>query len=460
MRDSWPGWAKRTQALLWWVGGAHPRLLADESCWLERPRYTANGLAVLVTVAAATISASATIASVVPSRSSFFHAAGGMMWGSAILILDRLLLLNLFKLESGRLGISAWSIWVRIAGAVLIALTVSQTVELAVFERLLNMQIAVKHERDVSAQSAQIDARYKEIPLLVAERSQLAAEVRAKAGEADAASAAAACEADGTCGSGNRGANAIYEIKRARASDLARAAIDIRGRNADRIHDIDVRLGTLKAAREHELTSFQQIASAADDFLARRVALAELKSDPVYGFEVWVTSWVLTLLALFFELAPLVTKLTAAYGAYDAAYLAIQDSKATAWRAEGERVTRRISVETEQEAMLNAAVLTAFETILVDATSGALTSKKSRRARSRLGDEILDRSVRVARKAAASVFDDWLQDDVVASARARRRQADDELVENEFRKASAFRAVDDAVRDAAEDLREPDAPLH
>lgn len=450
----------RLRSFLWSIGGAHPRLLADDSCWLERPRYTANGCAVLAVTGVAALSGAGTLASVVPGHSALMYAAGGLLWGGLILVLDRLLLLAIYKLESGRLSMSAWAIGLRICGAILIALCVSQTAELVLFKGKLDVQLAINQERDVAAQGARLNVRYGEIPTLEVERQHLLDQANASTAEADRASAAAACEADGTCGTGNPGANTIYIIKKQRADQLAGNARALAVRVNDQIREIDRRLTKLKLNRDQELSSFQQTTSRADDFLSRRAALAELRADRVQGLEVTLTGWIITLLSLFIELAPLVTKLTAPYGPYDAAFKSIQDSKAAAWRADGLKATGQIRRIVDQETMLNAAALTAYETLLLDATSAALTSEPARQAQADLEHEIVARSVRVARSAAASVFDEWLHDDVVATARAKRRAADDELVENELRKSNAFRAMDDAVRDAAETLRDPDAPLH
>jgi len=452
--------ADRMRTALWWMGGAHPQLLQDESCWLERPRYTAAGCAILATTAVAAISGTGTLASVAPGHGAPIYIAGGLLWGGLILVLDRLLLLAIYKLESGQLSMSAWAICLRIFGAVLIALCVSQTAELVLFKGKLDVQVAVNQERDIAAQQARLNARYGDIPGLEKERQRLLEQASARIAEADRASAAAACEADGTCGSRKRGADTIYIIKKQRADQLAGNARAATMRVTAQVVEIDRRLTKLKADRDRELGSFKQTTSRADDFLSRRAALAELRANPVQGLEVKLTGWIITLLSLFIELAPLVTKLTAPFGPYDAAYKSIQDSKSAAWRAEGLKATGQIARIVDQETMLNAAVLTAYETLVVEATSTALSSKKARQARVDLEREIVERSVRVARAAAASVFDEWLHDDVVASARERRRAADDELVDNELRKASAFRAMDQTVRDAAQNLRDPDAPFH
>jgi len=441
------------QRLLWWLAGAHARLLEDESCWIERPRYTAAGLAVAVTAIVAAVGMTGALASIFPRAGISAHLAAGVLWGVIILTVDRGLLLGLYKLSNGKLGVSGWGVALRIVGAGLISVVIGGALELTVFKNEIDVQIAVERERDVAAQQARIDSRYGRIADIAAERRQLKAETTAAEAAADAARQAAVDEADGTGGSGKKGTDEIYDIKVARADALAAGAANVAGRNAARAAALDRELSPLEAARSRDLAAFQERAAAADGLLARRAALARIEADPVHGRTVWLTGWVVILASLFVELMPLVTKLTGAYGPYDAAYKAVKDGEAARWRATEARAVERAEAEVAQEAAMTAAGRAAGEAILAEAVVEAVHSDAARAAKAAMVSELIERMVRAMRRASARVFDGHFDDDVTAAAQAQRQRAADDVGEAAAARGAAFAQMDDAVRAANENLR-------
>lgn len=444
--------ASTFERVLWSLAGAHTRLLEHPDCWVERSRYTASGLAVAITVLVATVSMTAALSSALHDLGPIAHVAGGVLWGSVVLCIDRLLLLNLYKLSTGKLAMSPWAVAVRMGGAILVSFAVGGAAELGIFKHEIDVQISVDHDRDLAAHELRLDSRYKRLGQIDAEIAKLDEQVRAAAHAADAADAASVSEADGTGGSRSHGAGEVYEIKKALASRLKLQAENVRK------HGDAVRLGLiqeaapLKVARAREEAVFQGRVSAADQFLARRAALARLEADPVNGTAVKNTGLLIMLMSLFIELMPLITKITAPFGPYDAAYKAEKDGAAARFRTREAIAIERAAADLRQETTMHDAIDIVSSNIFAAAISEAANSERAQQARSAIIDEIVVRMVQTMRSYSSRIFDNAFDEDVAHAARSCRTQTVDDIAAATAARNDAFGRVDTAVRNARENI--------
>jgi hypothetical protein len=453
-RPPWPA------AILWWAAGAAPRLLAHESCALERARYSAAGLAVLTTAALAAVSGAVVLYHFICHGSLGGAVVGGLAWGLIVLNLDRLLLMTLVKGRNGKSNFTFWVAAPRLGLAALAAVAIAIPAELVLFKGQLDVQVQVDREAAIAGQRGRLVERYAEIPKLEAQRQSLAEEARAAEAAAQAAFLAAACEADGTCGSGEVGPGVLHAEKAQRFEELREAARRARSQAEARISVLDRQLEQLQTGRDRELSAFQAVADRSDDLLTRLIALKHLEKDPTYGVVVVAAGWIVRLLSLCLELLPLTLKLSAAAGPYDAAYEAVQDGEAAQWQVTRERALERADVQIAQERMLGAALKEASSEMLAAAAAEAAGSPAARKARRELARQIVEGATGISRRAAARVFDDQiLQDEITAAARRQRRGADRKVVAAERRRSEAFDDLDAAARKAAT-LHDLDNPLH
>ena len=79
--------------LLWFCAGAKPEILARPECATETPKYTVIGTTILLTAAFAAISA--TFAFHLVFESLTISVLLGLLWGSFILNMDRLIVLTI-----------------------------------------------------------------------------------------------------------------------------------------------------------------------------------------------------------------------------------------------------------------------------------------------------------------------------------------------------------------------------
>ncbi|HZK98472.1 MAG TPA: DUF4407 domain-containing protein [Caulobacteraceae bacterium] len=440
-----PGLGRRA---LWWCAGVTPEIILRPDCASDWGRQSALGAVTLATALVATVSASVVAyAYVLDQRLAPALLAGGA-WGLTILSIDRLLLSSMAKRPDQSAGALLWLAAPRMALAGLLALTISGPAELILFRHQLAIQAALDHEGQILAQKRQIDRRYADLPVLRAEAGRLSVEVEEARRSADGAAAQAICEADGTCGSGRRGAGILHAEKLERSRRLADQSGRIEAVDQARIVAIEARTRPLEAAREADIAGFQRVAASGDDLLSRFLALRHLEADPRYGSTVTAAKWLITLISLALELTPLFTKIFTR-GAYDAAFLADRDGACARWDAIRQSQTEASHAQLDRERQFGRSVQDATGALMHQAVADAIESPAADAARAELAREILARSVETARRTAAEVFDDErLRAEIAAAALAARRSADPRVVEAERRRRSAFDAFAGLARRA------------
>jgi hypothetical protein len=446
--------------LVWWLAGANGRLLADRTCAVDRMRFTASGLVVLLVTTIAAGSASLVLYTFVTGQALAPAVLGGLFWGVVILSLDRLILTNIVKKPDGSSNASLWAVILRVVLATVAALAISIPVELVVFQRSLDVQVQVDRQLEVTEQKARLDARYSDIPLLRQQHDQMLAQRRAAEVEASDAFNAAACEGAGTCGSMKLGAGVLHDEEIARFEQLKADAERIRRDDAPKLRDLETRLRALEQAREKELNGFDGLVDTSDDLLRRIRGLRHLEQDPKDGATVTATTWLIRLLSLLLELLPLTVKLSSPYGPYDASYRAEQDGEAGHWHATREKELDRAGVSVEQEHLLGIHLIDVTNAMIARAADAALNSAASKRAQRVLEADMIKRATAFARSNAAKMFKDIrMEQEVEAATKAARRKAAQRAARAAERTEEAANGFDEALR-TAEGLRDPDDSIH
>lgn len=310
---------------------------------VDRFRYVATGGVLLTTAAVAAVSAAFALRMAV--RVDWPTAVvAGVAWGVVILNLDRLLIIGMTRRAGWwRNVLGALP---RIALAVLLGAVISTPLVLRVFQPEIDAELEVmRNERtarfeeelsrnpryaaipDLERQLTELqttadrnpDAAVASAPSVVAAREEVA---RSRAAYEEA-QRLAACEIDGTCGTGRPGvAEAARERQRARdialadwekaeqeltaAEEEARAAAASASSSArleaDRVRE---ELAGIRRDRENDQAEFAAATRQDDGLLARIEALASLDDERP---DLWLARMALLLLFMSLELLPVLMK--------------------------------------------------------------------------------------------------------------------------------------------------------
>jgi hypothetical protein len=231
-----PGWLSE---LFLTVSGANRDILRQAP--KERTKQVAMGIVLASTAAVAAVSATYALGIALHLWLPF-ALLGGLVWGLIILNLDRWLVVSTPRLK--RWWSTVLMALPRLVLALLIGAVVSTPLTLAVFESEINAELEVMQaeaEDDFTEQLA-ADSRFVDLPAKRERMQVLETELVEKPTEADvishpavvdltgqirgvseqyaAAEAAAQCETDGTCGTGDAGIAAAAQTKWAYANRL------------------------------------------------------------------------------------------------------------------------------------------------------------------------------------------------------------------------------------------------
>ena len=297
---------------LWFCAGAKPEILGRPECATETPKYTVIGTTILLTAAFAALSGGFAFHLVFDSL--LLSAALGLLWGFFILNLDRLIVLTINK-NSGllpQLGSAA----VRLAIAGVLSLTISKPLELSLFKNEIEYQL--EQERVDTAQQAEksADARFPRIAELQQENRALEKATADKEERRDEALRAEREEADGSAGSGQRGARDIYLVKHQQAMQMEEDLRQTTQRNSELIDAHNQELADLQKQKEAQVQEVENAKKNANTLLGRLDALHNLTTGKNQRSASGADT-LIVILFLMIEMAPTLAKLMARRGPYD-----------------------------------------------------------------------------------------------------------------------------------------------
>ncbi|QCK13268.1 DUF4407 domain-containing protein [Mangrovivirga cuniculi] len=294
------------ERFLIWCAGIPPEAIKPYK--MERLRFSASGLLVLLTAIFAVLSGSYALHFVF--NEVYPAIAIGIIWGLFILTIDRLLLMGLYRYKGRHLWKQGLP---RLALAAVIAITVAKPMELKLFAAEIETESAVLKREVIKERTADIDSAYAkyenridsilvagdtELKRLESLRNELREEARR--------------EADGTGGSGKVSPGPIYRIKKQQAdeaqSELEAFRSDFES-TKDSLNSYRVALQNQKQSElEDYLSNFQS------GLILKFQALeAVLKRYP----EQKLVHYFIILLFLVIETAPLTMKLLMPTGPWE-----------------------------------------------------------------------------------------------------------------------------------------------
>jgi len=320
--DSFTGTTKRAKQplethFLWWCSGAYQGLLKD--CPSEQTKYAGLGGVLLATFALAALSAGYAIYSVFADP--VWAVLFAIVWGLIIFNFDRFLVSTMRKYGVTRQK-QIWMATPRLALAVLIGFTIARPLELKIFEKEVDVQMAAnRHQKMLLNDSLlQVENRGK-LQVAQQERDRLSARKIAVEDTLHRLQQDYLREADGTGGSQQRGIDKLTRLKQ-QAYESARQQFAPELALLDQqMHYQDSLIAGANAGRELRNRQYEEQVKADVGFLERNKALSDLSGHEPSVF--W-TSLLLSLLIILIETGPVLSKLIMNTGPYDLALASLE----------------------------------------------------------------------------------------------------------------------------------------
>ena len=307
--------ANPMKRFFWWCSGADITILRTWACSTEHNTYAGIGATIFLTAVLASLSGGYALWTVF--QSSPYAITFGLLWSILIFNLDRSIVMSLHKSRGG-FGAFVRQIATaspRLVLALLIASVITVPLELKIFEREIIDQLERKHQRTLNEAIQSLEQRYSEIADLEQQNHTLTEAITGKEGQRNEAFQEVQGEAAGNRGTGIPGAGPVWRQKTTFLAQLEQELSDLRSQNKAQSQRNRARIGELKKARETEIAHKAVRLQEANGLLARLDALHDLLKEQT------TTAIAFVLIAAMFvviETAPVVVKLLAHYGPYDA----------------------------------------------------------------------------------------------------------------------------------------------
>jgi len=298
---------KKLKNFFWVCSGADINTL--DQCPTESTKYAGIGATIFFTGVFAALAASYALYTVFDNIYSAI--AFGVVWGLMILNLDRYIVSSMRKRKKRSAELLMAT--PRIILAIIISIVIAKPLELKIFEKEINSEIALMQQEDLQHKVAVVESQFaNSVKSLEENIHQLKREIQQKEQQRDKLQQIARQEADGTGGTGLKNAGPIYKIKKADADQTNKELQLLKQKNNELI---DLRLAAIDSLQNLKAQSINALEKASLTGMASRLeALAriEKKSESIY----WA-SWFIMLLFIAVEIAPVLVKLMSPEGPYD-----------------------------------------------------------------------------------------------------------------------------------------------
>ena len=307
--------ASLLKQFFWLCSGADMSILRTWDCSTEHNTYAGIGATIVLTAVLASLSGGYALWTVFQSLPATVSL--GILWGILIFNLDRYIVMSLPKRQGGcgALWRQVATVSPRLVLALLLASVITVPLELKIFEREIIDQLERKHHRQLNEDRQTITQQYSELADLEQQNTTLTAAITEKEGQRNTAFQEVQGEAAGNRGTGMRGAGPVWRQKSTFLDQLAHELQDLRAQNHAQILQNNARITALKKARDTEMAHKAVSVQEANGLLARLEVLHVLLKEQS------TTAIAFGLIAAMFvviETAPVVVKLLAPYGPYDA----------------------------------------------------------------------------------------------------------------------------------------------
>ena len=302
---------------LWWCAGAHQDLLKD--CPSEQSKYAGLGGVLLATFVLAALAAGYAIYSVF--NNPLWAILFAVIWGLIIFNFDRFLVSTMRKY-----GVShrkqVWIAAPRLALALLIGFTIARPLELKIFEKEVDVQMAANRHQKMLMNDSLLQAENRgKLQAAQQERDRLSARKSAVEDTLHRLQQDYLREADGTGGSQQRGIDKLTRLKQQAYESARQQRTPELAQLDQQIHYQDSLIAEANAGRELRNRQYEDQVKADVGFLERNKALADLSAHEPSVF--W-TSLLLSLLIILIETGPVLSKLIMNTGPYDLALASLE----------------------------------------------------------------------------------------------------------------------------------------
>jgi len=296
----------------WWCAGTNLDVL--EKCPTDHSKYFGVGGTILFTALMASLAGGYAFNTAFhdPTLSIFF----GVFWGALIFNLDRYIVSTIGKGDgTQKITLEEWKIAApRLLMAILLGLVIATPLELRLFQDEIVLEITSEKNAKIEERKGQLNSEFAEISVYESKIESLQDQINKKREAKDKYYDEYICERDGTCGTGKPGRGTEYLEKKERYEAALEDFKSIEKSNALLISEIKDKLDELNAEKKEREKEFIGAADKNLGLLARLDALSRLTSKST---TLLLSKWLITLLFIFIEIAPVLFKLMSDSGPYD-----------------------------------------------------------------------------------------------------------------------------------------------
>lgn len=318
---------KSIEAVFIWSSGVNPDII--DLYPTERSKYYGIGGTIVFTALMATFAGG--YAFFTAFKSVLLSVFFGLFWGALIFNLDRYIV-STFGSGDGKRTISWQEIYEaapRILMAIILGFVISTPLELKLFEKEINAEI--KRQNLITEQELNTDAAdntkklnsyyLSEIKTLRSNVELRTNELKTAKKKRDDAYDKYMCELNGTCGTGVPGDGPVFEEAKANYNVLNKEYRElVQDYNRLNKSDNETILDYQKIMNSNLEKSKSKVAKLQTDYASRNGLLARLDALGTItsnNLTLSVAKWMITLLLIFIEIAPILFKMMTERGPYD-----------------------------------------------------------------------------------------------------------------------------------------------
>ncbi len=313
------------QRVFFWTSGVNIEILKQVP--LEKNKFFGIGGTILFTALMAFMAGGYACYAVFQSYG--LSIVFGLFWGALILNLDRYIVCTVHFFEKLSLRMMFSRVMPRLIMAIFLGVIIAVPLELKLFEREINHTIEKRMLADLALQEQRVDALFKdeesrllndleELKRNADERTKQIIELQVQVNKAYDIYMK---ELDGSGGSGQKGVGPIFIEKKKEFERLSQQLDKYEGTNKneslksqERITYLEKQLSRTKKTKEQRLANFKVSNTASNGLAAKIVALNELSNE---NKSVMTAKWLISLLFIFIEVAPILFKIITPKGPYE-----------------------------------------------------------------------------------------------------------------------------------------------
>lgn len=302
---------------LWWCSGATKDILRDSLT--EESKYVGIGGVILTTGVLACMSGGWAMYTVFETSSNAILAGFlfAPLWGLIIFNLDRYIVSSMKK-EKDKSRLRAvyremGPAVPRFIFAVLLAVTISVPLELKIFQTEILSQVEFNKSGLMTKKNEQLGNQYSpRVKELKDRRQHLEDEIKGKEEQINNLRDAYYHEMDATGGTRRYGKGPVAEAKKKEFENVQENRREEIGQVSKQLDEVQTEEKQIDKDKATAAANYEK--TLGKGILARIKALSDLSNDR----SMWLATWFILLLLIFLEIAPVLVKLLARFGPYDA----------------------------------------------------------------------------------------------------------------------------------------------